>query len=105
MYDKNNKINSNAMDSAELWGTEMPDDRMKEVLVPVCKEGDKSFCHIFEGMTLLCHYCHKICERILCNEIKNLNGKTLWEAVCFSLGKTSNVFDLLRQLIEKRWEY
>jgi hypothetical protein len=37
----------------------------------VCKEGDKSSCHIYKGMTLLSHYCHKICERILCNEIKN----------------------------------
>jgi len=49
----------------------MPNDWMKEVLVPVYKEGDKSFCHIYKGMTLLSHYCHKICERILCNEIKN----------------------------------
>ena len=66
-----NKIDRNAVDNAELQETEMPDDWMKEVLIPVYKEGDKSSCHIYKGMTLLSHYCHKICERILRNEIKN----------------------------------
>ena len=28
---------------------------MKEVVVPVCKEGDRSSCHIYKGMTLLSH--------------------------------------------------
>jgi hypothetical protein len=42
----------NAVDNAELWGTEMPEDWMKGVLVPVCKEGDKSSCNIYKWVTL-----------------------------------------------------
>jgi len=90
-----------------IWNKkELPEERKEAIIVPIYKNGDKTDCSNYRGLSVLPSM-HKIVSIILLSRLTRYAEEIIGDHQCGFRRNRSDTDHIhcIRQILEKKWEY